>query len=339
MRRLGYLLELAGHERQASALHPFVLKTTSVKPLDPSVNVLSEALRALHQKNSKWKLEINVPVELTHDSAGVLAGMERIRSMAGSSADKQDLIICRAPCDLFSAPRLRGKIAFRGGTAINKLLFEQPLRYSEDIDLVQTHPEAIGETVDAVRECLAWLGKCGRSQAGHSMHLVFRFTPEAQSGSELKLKIEINTREHTSLYGLRQYSMRVESGWYRGNVDVASFEAEELFGTKLRALLQRRKNRDLFDLNQGLQQLEMDRAKIIASFDHYLALEGNPISRAAAEQRSWKSFHTTSRKMSSRCSAPASDMSQGMPLLRSITSGRNSSVDFRAIPGSSRSGL
>ena len=50
---------------------------------------------------------------------------------------EQDLIICRALCDLFSAPALAGKIAFRGGTAINKLLFEQPLRYSEDIDLVQ----------------------------------------------------------------------------------------------------------------------------------------------------------------------------------------------------------
>ena len=46
---------------------------------------------------------------------------------------EQDLVICRALCDLFNAPDLAGKIAFRGGTAINKLLFRQPLRYSEDI--------------------------------------------------------------------------------------------------------------------------------------------------------------------------------------------------------------
>jgi predicted nucleotidyltransferase component of viral defense system len=51
---------------------------------------------------------------------------------------EQDLIICRALCDLFNAPALNGKIAFRGGTAIHKLLFKQPLRYSEDIDLVDT---------------------------------------------------------------------------------------------------------------------------------------------------------------------------------------------------------
>jgi len=110
---------------------------------------------------------------------------------------EQDLIISRALCDLFNAPALAGKIAFRGGTAINKLLFNEPLRYSEDIDLVQTQPAGIGETVDAVRECLSWLGKCGRSQAGHSMHLIFRFTPEAEANTELKLKVEINTREHT----------------------------------------------------------------------------------------------------------------------------------------------
>jgi predicted nucleotidyltransferase component of viral defense system len=67
---------------------------------------------------------------------------------------EQDLIICRAMCDLFNAPALQGRIAFRGGTAIHKLLFKQPLRYSEDIDLVQTQAEPIGTTVDAIREAL-----------------------------------------------------------------------------------------------------------------------------------------------------------------------------------------
>ena len=40
---------------------------------------------------------------------------------------EQDLIISRALCDLMNAPMLKDKIAFRGGTAINKLLFKQPL--------------------------------------------------------------------------------------------------------------------------------------------------------------------------------------------------------------------
>ena len=138
---------------------------------------------------------------------------------------EQDLIISRALCDLFNAPALAGKIAFRGGTAIHKLLFKQPLRYSED------------------------------------------------------------TREHDSVLGIQQYPFAVENGWYQATASIASFAPEELFGTKLRALLQRRKNRDLFDLHMGLQQLSMNPDTLLACFDHYLALEGKPITRANAEQR------------------------------------------------------
>jgi len=72
---------------------------------------------------------------------------------------------------------------------------------------------------------------------------------------------------------------------YSEDIDLVQTQPEELFGTKLRALLQRRKNRDLFDLYEGLKQLSMDPDRLIACFEHYLALEGRPISRAIAEQR------------------------------------------------------
>lgn len=117
------------------------------------------------------------------------------------------------------------------------------------------------------------------------MHMVFKFTPEADAQSTLKLKVEINTREHEDLFGIRRYPFAVENDWYQGKTEIASFEPEELFGTKLRALLQRRKNRDLFDLGEGLKVLALDADKLVASFEHYLALEGKPITRAMAEQR------------------------------------------------------
>lgn len=198
---------------------------------------------------------------------------------------EQDLIISRALCDLFASPALKDKIAFRGGTAINKLLFRQPLRYSEDIDLVQTKAEPIGETVDAVREALAWLGKPKRQQAQHSMHLIYRFSPEVDADQVLNLKVEINTREHANLFGLGTMPFAVQSDWYKGEAGVVTFVPEELFGTKLRALLQRRKNRDLFDLHHGIDQLSLDADRVIAAFDHYLAQEETVITRAHAEQR------------------------------------------------------
>ena len=198
---------------------------------------------------------------------------------------EQDLVICRALCDLFNAPKLQGRIAFRGGTAINKLLFRQPLRYSEDIDLVQVWPERIGPTIDAVREALAWLGNCNRDRAGHSTHLTFRFAPEVAPDTTLNLKIELNTREHVSMLGVRTYPFELVNDWHQATADIVSFEPEELFGTKLRALLQRRQGRDLFDLNEGLKQLALDPTKVIACFEHYLGFEGHPVSRAEAEQR------------------------------------------------------
>ena len=196
---------------------------------------------------------------------------------------EQDLIICRALCDLFTFPALKGKIAFRGGTAIHKLLFPTPLRYSEDIDLVQIQAEPSGKTIDAIRDALSWLGKCRRTQAAHSTHLVFQFEPESDPGAKLKLKVEFNTREHESLLGLKEYPFQIDNPWFAGKAKIVSFEPEELFGTKLRALLQRHKNRDLFDMQEGLKLLNMDLDKLIAVFEHYLALQDSPISRAEAE--------------------------------------------------------
>jgi hypothetical protein len=59
---------------------------------------------------------------------------------------------------------------------------------------------------------------------------------------------------------------------------------------KLRALLQRRRNRDLFDLHHGLEQLPLAPEKVIACFDHYLALEGKPNRRGSPPRRTWRSF-------------------------------------------------
>lgn len=198
---------------------------------------------------------------------------------------EQDLIISRALCDIFSEPALSGRLAFRGGTAINKLLFARPLRYSEDIDLVQVTAEPIGQIVDAVRAALSWMGNCRRDQAGHSMHLIFKFPAQDDSTIMLKLKVEINTREHGCCFGFVRYPFSVQNPWYSGNAQILSYVAEELFATKLRAFLQRRKNRDLFDLHHGLNQMQLDRSKVIDGFRHYMSFEPKPISKANAQER------------------------------------------------------
>ncbi len=64
VRRLGYLLDRAGHVRQADALAPFVKKAKTAVPLDPSVKPLIESLAEFHDKDARWKLVINAPVEI-----------------------------------------------------------------------------------------------------------------------------------------------------------------------------------------------------------------------------------------------------------------------------------
>ena len=64
VRRLGYLLEWAGHGRQARALEPFVRQAKTTLSLDPAVKAIVAALAQVHQRNAKWKLIINETVEV-----------------------------------------------------------------------------------------------------------------------------------------------------------------------------------------------------------------------------------------------------------------------------------
>jgi predicted transcriptional regulator of viral defense system len=63
VRRLGYLLDQAGYEPQASALEPFVKVAKTSLLLDPSVKPLIASLSEEAPRVAKWKLVINIPVE------------------------------------------------------------------------------------------------------------------------------------------------------------------------------------------------------------------------------------------------------------------------------------
>ncbi len=84
------------------------------------------------------------------------------------------------------------------------------------------------------------------------MTFVYRFESETLPITPLRLKVEINTREHVAVLGLHHKRHIVAGPWYAGEADVLTFAPEELLGTKLRALYQRAKGRDLFDLSQAL---------------------------------------------------------------------------------------
>ena len=160
---------------------------------------------------------------------------------------EQDLIISRALVDLYHSPHIKEALVFRGGTALNKLFIKPPARYSEDIDFVQKNSDPIGQTIDAIREALKpWLGDPKWKLTSRSAKLLYKY--ETINKMPAKLKIEINTTEHFQVLPFRTVPFVVQSDWFNGMADVITYEMDELMATKLRALYQRRKGRDLFDV-------------------------------------------------------------------------------------------
>jgi len=198
---------------------------------------------------------------------------------------EQDLVISRALVELFSRAQIADALAFRGGTALYKLHITPAARYSEDIDLVQTNPGNIGDVLDAIHDALdPWLGKPKWKQTEGRVTLNYRFESEDVPPVGLKLKVEINSREHFTAYGLKQHRFEVSSRWFTGAANLLTYELDELLGTKLRALYQRKKGRDLFDLDLALQRNNVSPERVVEVFAKYMEADGAKVTRAMFEQ-------------------------------------------------------
>jgi predicted nucleotidyltransferase component of viral defense system len=191
---------------------------------------------------------------------------------------EQDLIISRALVDLYNDHYIKDALVFRGGTALNKLFLKPPARYSEDIDFVQKRPEPIGKTIDAIRKLLKpWLGEPKWKITERSAKLIYKY--ESINTLPAKLKIEINTTEHFQVLPLRLENFDVHSEWFNGSTNVVTYEIDELIATKLRALYQRRKGRDLFDIWYVTKQNLINLDRVFEIFTQYCANDNYNIKK------------------------------------------------------------
>jgi predicted nucleotidyltransferase component of viral defense system len=195
---------------------------------------------------------------------------------------EQDLIISRALVDLYNQKEIADTLVFRGGTALNKIYINPPARYSEDIDLVQIRPGAIGPLMDAIRGSLHWLGELKRKLTERSAKLIYRYT--SLDNTPAKLKIEINTTEHFYLNPLKTVDYQVNSEWFTGHTKMVTYELEELMATKVKALYERRKGRDLFDLWLVLDRGLVDPFKVLELMAAYCEKTEVKITRALFEK-------------------------------------------------------
>lgn len=189
---------------------------------------------------------------------------------------EQDLILSRLLVEIASDELLGRALAFRGGTCLQKLYLPSPVRYSEDLDFVRTDTEPrLGAIFDAFRSIAADIGLREHRRKfpdpNSDMGTIW-FDAEPTAGSGLiRIKIESNVAETEPFHPFVAMEYGINSRWWSGKAEILTYALDDLLGTKLRALYQRRKGRDLFDLWIALTQLQPDDAQIVSALTHYMA--------------------------------------------------------------------
>jgi predicted nucleotidyltransferase component of viral defense system len=154
-------------------------------------------------------------------------------------------------------------------------------KYSEDIDLVQIMPENVGAILDKLREVLSFLGKPVVKQKKNNNTLVFRVESTFPPVMPLRLKVEINCKEHFNVLGLVKIPFSVNNQWFSGDCEITTYQLDELVGTKLRALYQRKKGRDLFDLHRALENPNLNPDNVVKCYRNYISFsDGESPSKA-----------------------------------------------------------
>ncbi len=145
------------------------------------------------------------------------------------------------------------------------VLSSSPL--SEDIDLVQVNAGPVKPVLKRIGEIISFFEeeRVVKSKANNNT-IFYRYSSEYAPDIRQRIKIEINCREHFNVLGWKLYDFEVKNDWFDGKAQIRTYQIDELLGTKLRALYQRNKGRDLFDLFYAGKLAEIDKEKLIVCY-------------------------------------------------------------------------
>lgn len=203
-----------------------------------------------------------------------------------SAQVEQDLILERLLVELYQDTYIQERLVFRGGTALNKLFCDKAYRYSEDLDFTQLKAEPMGALMTRVRKIIdPVLGKPKWKQTESMVTFYYDFISEIHPQTKMRIKVEINTREHESLRGTQTIPFSVKSKWFSGEAAILTMHLEEMLATKMRALYQRSKGRDLFDLLYFYyNNPTLDWISVVQCFEEIMQNSETPITRAVFEK-------------------------------------------------------
>lgn len=183
---------------------------------------------------------------------------------------EQDLVLSRLIVEIANHELLGPELAFRGGTCLHKLHLPTALRYSEDLDYVRTTQGPVGTIVDAIREITTAIGLAEHARKIRAGMATYICRSPAETGGTIRIKIETNVEATEPFLDRVELPYAVASPWFEASARVVTFDLDEMMATKLRALYQRRKGRDLYDLWHVLFAREVDDARIVAGLEHYM---------------------------------------------------------------------
>ncbi|HDT13979.1 MAG TPA: nucleotidyl transferase AbiEii/AbiGii toxin family protein [Candidatus Aminicenantes bacterium] len=208
---------------------------------------------------------------------------------------EQDLLLCQAMVALFDDDFLSSQIAMRGGTLLHKVQLAPAARYSEDIDLVVVGPRPADHIRLAIRRVLADVLGAPKKSVWDTLVLTIRNTIQPSSilrmtysmasiiepSRTLGIVVEANVTERIPHRAVIAIPFSFPFRGKNVQTRLKGFEIHEMLGTKMRALFQRKRGRDLFDLYWALTQspTPIKPEEVLASFQHYLSLEGTEARR------------------------------------------------------------
>lgn len=180
---------------------------------------------------------------------------------------EQDLLLSRLICEIANDEYLGEELVFRGGTCFHKLHIHPARRYSEDLDYVRSTSGGIRDFTQAMTRIGESLGFQIRTQvsANPKVFLIGQSVEDLR----IRIKIEVNTRERSPADPLLLLPYQVDSPWWSGQAQVRTFSTRELVATKIRALYERKKSRDVFDMWLAVTELGLKGEDLLAVFEPY----------------------------------------------------------------------
>ena len=177
---------------------------------------------------------------------------------------EKDYVLGWMLAGIASHPILRETWVFKGGTCLKKCYFET-YRFSEDLDFTLTDPEQIDETFlkAAIAEIGAWIyEQAGIEIPTDKQTFDIYQNPRGTISCEGKIKyrgpvsprdmpgikLDLTADERLVLPPVRVPVFHPYTDTPEQGIDVLSYAYEEVFGEKIRALGERTRPRDLYDV-------------------------------------------------------------------------------------------